>query len=138
MYELGEWPFAAPCRLNYTSHACSCSRRAVSECRNCRSAPPDPISQLCTDCTARTRQAYTDAVSEDPSRLLASHVDVWRRLWTSGFSISHSLADDVINGDVINATLYYVMSQARAPLHEKVSGPWRGVSWWDAPCVCVK
>ncbi|XP_043242973.1 uncharacterized protein KIAA2013 homolog isoform X1 [Amphibalanus amphitrite] len=65
--------------------------------------------------------AYTEAVSEDPSRLLSAHVEVWRRLWTSGFSISHSLADDVINGDVINATLYYVMSQARAPLHEKTT-----------------
>ena len=68
----------------------------------------------------RRLQVYTDAVSEDASRLLATHVDVWRRLWTSGFAISHSLADDVVNGDVINATLYYVMSQARAPLHEKV------------------
>ncbi|XP_037086898.1 uncharacterized protein KIAA2013 homolog isoform X2 [Pollicipes pollicipes] len=68
-----------------------------------------------------TVAVYTEGVSEDPSRLLSSHVEVWRRLWTSGFAISHSLADDVINGDVINATLYYVMSQARAPLHEKTT-----------------
>jgi len=53
--------------------------------------------------------------------LFNSHVEVWKRLWTSGFAISQSLASDVINGDRINATLYYVMSQARAPLHEKTT-----------------
>jgi len=45
------------------------------------------------------------------SRLAESHANTWRQLWSMGFSISPSLAADAINGDQINATLYYAMSQ---------------------------
>lgn len=45
------------------------------------------------------------------------HSSVWKSLWTTGFGISHSLADDAVNGHQINATMYYVLSQAPTPLH---------------------
>jgi hypothetical protein len=45
------------------------------------------------------------------SRLYESHLSTWRQLWSMGLSISHSLAADAINGDQINATMYYAMSQ---------------------------
>ncbi len=38
-------------------------------------------------------------------------------MWTTGFGISPSLADNAVNGDQINATMYYVLSQVPAPLH---------------------
>ena len=50
-------------------------------------------------------------------KLQESHVAVWKHLWTSGFGISWSYADDAINGDRINATMYYVLSQSPTPLH---------------------
>lgn len=37
------------------------------------------------------------------------------QIWKSGFGISKSLADLALNGDRINATLYYVASNHRAP-----------------------
>ena len=49
--------------------------------------------------------------------LLDSHTAVWRQLWTTGFGISHSYAEAAINGDRINATLYYVLSHSPTPLH---------------------
>lgn len=46
------------------------------------------------------------------------HITAWRELWNSGFSISRSMAEKALNGDKINATIYYVLSQVRAPLFE--------------------
>lgn len=41
------------------------------------------------------------------------HTAVWQALWASGMEISSSLAEDSINGDRINATMYAVLSHAR-------------------------
>lgn len=69
----------------------------------------------------------TSAFEENADQLMNAHTDIWRQHWKTGFSISHSLADDVINGDVINATFYYVLSQSRAPLHEQETSKQRAV-----------
>ena len=45
-------------------------------------------------------------------KLAENHSDVWRKLWTSGFGISYSYAENAINGERINATIYYVLSHS--------------------------
>lgn len=42
------------------------------------------------------------------------HTQIWKSLWMTGFEISSSLAEDSINGDRINATIYAVLSQVRS------------------------
>lgn len=42
------------------------------------------------------------------------HIDSWNNLWASGFGISYSFAPGALNGDVINATIYYVLCQRLA------------------------
>lgn len=42
------------------------------------------------------------------------HVPVWNSLWETGFHISTSMAENVLNGNDINATMYAVISQSRA------------------------
>lgn len=42
------------------------------------------------------------------------HMQIWKNLWRTGFEISSSLAEDSINGDRINATIYAVLSQVRS------------------------
>lgn len=42
------------------------------------------------------------------------HMQIWKSLWQTGFEISSSLAEDSINGDRINATIYAVLSQVRS------------------------
>lgn len=42
------------------------------------------------------------------------HIKVWNNLWDTGFHISTSLAENVINGDQINATIYAVLSHVRS------------------------
>lgn len=50
------------------------------------------------------------------------HIRVWNDLWATGFSISTSKAENSINGDRINATIYAVLSQVRSyELEEVVS-----------------
>lgn len=43
---------------------------------------------------------------------------VFFQLWSSGFGISYSLAAGAVNGDKINSTMYYVLSNVPSPLFE--------------------
>ncbi|KAL5007089.1 hypothetical protein ScPMuIL_015895 [Solemya velum] len=56
-------------------------------------------------------------LTADPKILINEHTKIWNKLWRTGFSISHSKALNALNGDRINATLYYVLSNVPAPLH---------------------
>nr|XP_029715209.1 uncharacterized protein KIAA2013 homolog [Aedes albopictus] len=46
------------------------------------------------------------------------HVKVWNSLWETGFHISTSKAENTLNGNDINATMYAVISQSRAYEYE--------------------
>lgn len=52
------------------------------------------------------------------------HMQVWQNLWLTGFEISSSLAEDSINGDRINATIYAVLSQVRTFEYEASVQPY--------------
>lgn len=54
------------------------------------------------------------AMSTKSSTFKRQHTKVWNDLWESGFHISTSLADNAINGDRINATMYAVLSHVRS------------------------
>ena len=41
------------------------------------------------------------------------HIKVWNHLWSTGFEISRSKAENALNGDRINATMYAVLSHSR-------------------------
>ncbi|XP_055593712.1 uncharacterized protein KIAA2013 homolog [Uranotaenia lowii] len=51
------------------------------------------------------------------------HVRVWNSLWETGFHISTSKAENTLNGNDINATMYAVISQSRAYEFEELSSP---------------
>ncbi|EDW45570.1 uncharacterized protein KIAA2013 homolog [Drosophila sechellia] len=50
------------------------------------------------------------------------HIDVWTDLWATGFTISTSKAENSLNGDRINATMYAVLSQVRSFEFEETGG----------------
>lgn len=58
------------------------------------------------------------AVTGNIKKLRGDHTAVWQKLWSSGFYISQSKAENALNGDLINATIYHVLSQVTAPLHD--------------------
>lgn len=51
-------------------------------------------------------------------KLRENHARVWQGLWYTGFYISDSKAEGIINGDRINATIYAILSQVRSYEHE--------------------
>ncbi|KAF2349665.1 hypothetical protein FHG87_019579, partial [Trinorchestia longiramus] len=61
------------------------------------------------------RSAVTDS---SVASLVRSHGESWAALWRAGVHMVTSRAHDSLNGDIINATLYNVLSQVRAPLQE--------------------
>lgn len=62
-------------------------------------------------------QVLKRAVTGNIKRLRTDHSLVWKDLWSSGFFISHSKAESALNGNLINATLYHVLSQVRIGCH---------------------
>lgn len=61
------------------------------------------------------------ALKKHPNKLREDHINAWQQLWSTGIFISNSKAKDSLNGDKINATMYYVLSNVRSPAHEEDS-----------------
>jgi len=61
------------------------------------------------------------AVSMTFQALVDLHSRSWLGLWSSGLGMSWSYADGAINGDRINATIYYVLTQTPTLLHSDIS-----------------
>ncbi|XP_054722355.1 uncharacterized protein KIAA2013 homolog [Uloborus diversus] len=72
---------------------------------------------------SRAQMDLRNALDSDPLYLRMKHIESWKKLWHSGFSISYSKAQGALNGDRINATLYYVLSSARDPPSESDATP---------------
>ncbi|CAG2178773.1 unnamed protein product, partial [Oppiella nova] len=75
---------------------------------------PTPISQIAAkvpELKVAVRETVKKALELTPSALEKYHISMWNDLWSSGFGISHSMAPNALNGDLINATLYCLMSQ---------------------------
>ncbi|KAK7098672.1 hypothetical protein V1264_002919 [Littorina saxatilis] len=67
---------------------------------------------------AQVEQDMAKGLGYADKHLRQQHARVWGKLWESGFRISHSKASGVLNGDRINRTLYYVLSNVPAPMHD--------------------
>lgn len=73
------------------------------------------------------KRALKEVVQKDASfyRFRRQHIEVWQNLWFTGFQISISKADNSLNGDRINATIYACLSQVRAYEFEESVTPAR-------------
>ena len=81
------------------------------------------LERVLADLETNVLQELREATTIGFNKLRKEHIDAWNGIWRSGFEISNSLAKDALNGDQINATLYYVLSSSRAPLFELNSIP---------------
>ncbi|ESO97303.1 hypothetical protein LOTGIDRAFT_159325 [Lottia gigantea] len=68
--------------------------------------------------TKKVKKDMEEVMNINEKLLLREHVKVWEQLWKTGFSISDSKAQKAINGGKINTTIYYVLCNVPAPLHE--------------------
>ena len=71
-----------------------------------------------TTLQTQAKDDLTEILAIPSTTLLKDHVNTWSSIWQSGFSISRSLAPSVINGDVINRTMYYILSSTPSPLYD--------------------
>lgn len=71
------------------------------------------------DLKVTLRESVKKIVQISPITLQRQHELAWQSLWSSGFSISHSHAPDVVNGYQINSTLYYLLTQRRMSISHK-------------------
>ncbi|PVD33839.1 hypothetical protein C0Q70_05100 [Pomacea canaliculata] len=66
----------------------------------------------------QVEQDMAKGLSFAEKHLRLNHMRVWGKLWESGFSLSYSKASGVLNGDKINRTIYYILSNVPAPMHD--------------------
>lgn len=62
------------------------------------------------------------SVSKTLQRLRHAHITVWNGIWSTGLAISTSKAENALNGDRINATMYAVLSHVRSYEFEENTG----------------
>ncbi|XP_033751540.1 uncharacterized protein KIAA2013 homolog [Pecten maximus] len=80
----------------------------------------DPVAVF-KDLEGKVDKDMLEVLKIDDNVLREEHIHVWNKLWQSGFGISYSKASGALNGDKINSTMYYVMSNIPAPLHSVTS-----------------
>ncbi|GFV17616.1 uncharacterized protein KIAA2013 homolog [Trichonephila clavipes] len=78
---------------------------------------------------SQSQMDLRNALDTDPLYLRMKHVEAWKKLWHSGFTISISRALGALNGDKINATLYYMMSNSRDFMSETDITPHQRLSY---------
>ncbi|XP_064635163.1 uncharacterized protein KIAA2013 homolog isoform X2 [Lineus longissimus] len=79
---------------------------------------PAEVEKTKTAVEAKVSADLREAIRADAKVLRKEHTAVWAKLWASGFDISLSKAPGALNGDKINATMYYVVSSTSSPLNE--------------------
>lgn len=65
----------------------------------------------------------TEAAGDALYNFRKQHSKVWNSLWQTGFHISQSKAENALNGDRINSTIYHVLSHSRAYEYEESITP---------------
>lgn len=85
----------------------------------------DQTEQAAIDAMNKALQAAEHGEHNAYYAFKRDHVRVWNSLWETGFHISTSMAENVLNGNDINATMYAVISQSRAYEFEESSSAQR-------------
>lgn len=75
------------------------------------STPSTHIAAKVPELKVSVRETAKKVMEMSLTALERQHSEMWNNLWSSGFGISHSKAPNALNGDSINATIYYLLSQ---------------------------
>lgn len=75
----------------------------------------DTVEKAAIDAMKKVLEEHgTEAAGDALFAFRSQHTKVWNSLWQTGFSISQSKAENALNGDKINSTIYNVLSHTRA------------------------
>lgn len=86
----------------------------------------DIVEKAAIDAMKKVLEEHgTEAAGDALFAFRKQHTKVWNSLWQTGFYISQSKAENALNGDKINATIYNVLSHTRAYEYEESITPQR-------------
>lgn len=86
----------------------------------------DVVEKAAIDAMKKVLEEHgTEAAGDALFAFRKQHTTVWNSLWQTGFYISPSKAENALNGDKINATIYNVLSHTRAYEFEESITPQR-------------
>lgn len=85
----------------------------------------DVTEKLAIDAMKKVLEEHGAEAGDALYNFRKQHTKVWNSLWQTGFYISQSKAENALNGDKINATIYNVLSHARAYEFEESITPQR-------------
>lgn len=86
----------------------------------------DTVEKAAIDAMKKVLEEHgTEAAGDALFAFRSQHTKVWNSLWQTGFSISQSKAENALNGDKINSTIYNVLSHTRAYEFEESITPQR-------------
>lgn len=75
----------------------------------------DVVEKAAIDAMKKVLEEHgTEAAGDALFNFRKQHTKVWNSLWQTGFHISQSKAENALNGDKINSTIYNVLSHTRA------------------------
>lgn len=75
----------------------------------------DNLDPILSDLEASVKQEIRDSMHIGYKELKREHINAWDNIWSSGFGISKSLATGATNGDQLNGSIYYMLTNNRAP-----------------------
>ena len=86
----------------------------------------DAVEKAAIDAMKKILEEHgTEAAGDALYHFRKQHTKVWNSLWQTGFYISFSKAENALNGDKINSTIYNVLSHTRAYEFEESITPQR-------------
>lgn len=78
----------------------------------------DNLDPILDNLENQVKQEINEVLRVGYNQLKKEHINAWDNIWTTGFSISNSLATGAINGNQINGTMYYLLTNNQVPLLE--------------------
>ena len=82
------------------------------------SGKPENLDPILGDLESQVVKEIKESLKIGFARLKKEHVNAWEDIWSTGFGISNSLASGAINGNQLNGSIYYLLTNNRAPLYE--------------------
>lgn len=82
------------------------------------SGKPENLDPILSNLESQVMKEISEAMNVGFSNLKKEHEIAWEDIWSTGFGISNSLASGAMNGNQLNGSIYYLLTNNRAPLYE--------------------
>lgn len=82
------------------------------------SGKTENLNPILTDLETNVINEIKSMLNIGFKQLKKEHIQAWENIWESGFGISNSLASGAMNGNQLNGSIYFLLTNQRAPMLE--------------------